>query len=121
MDQTAAKFKQRLTRVAVGAVLLDGVVDVLAGPGVFQLQRGNCQAVDEEDYVHRFEGVGLAVMHLPGDAEDVGRKVGDDLRVQVVVGQPIEQIEVGIVDVQPLLQDSQHAVLLDLLVQPLQQ
>ena len=60
-------------------------------------------------------------MHLPGDTEDVGRKVGDDFRVQVVVGQPVQQIEVGIVDVQPLLQDSQHAVLFDLLVQPLQQ
>lgn len=120
VDQTAAKFEQRLTRIAVSAVLLDGVVDVLAGPGVFQLQRGNRQAIDKEHHVHRLEGVRLAVMHLPGDAEDVGRKVGDNFRVQVVVGQPVKQIEVGIIDVQSLLQDSQHAVLLDLFVQPLQ-
>ncbi|MNL70653.1 hypothetical protein D3C87_1956900 [compost metagenome] len=77
-------------------------MDVLAGPGVFQLQRGNRQTVDEEHHVHRLESVRLAVMHLSGDAEDVGREVGNDMRVQVVVGQPVKQIEVGIVDIKPL-------------------
>lgn len=47
VDQTAAKFKQWLSRIAVSAVLLDGVVNILARPGVFELQRGNRQPVDE--------------------------------------------------------------------------
>ncbi len=75
VDQTAAKFKQWLTRVSVSTVLLDGVVDVLASPRVFQLQRGNRQAIDKEHHVYRLEGIGITVMHLPGDTEDVGIEI----------------------------------------------
>ena len=120
MHQAAAKLEQRLLGVTVGAVLANGVLHVLACPRVLEFQRRHRQAVHEQGHVHRLEGVHLAVMHLPGHAEAVGLEVGCYLRVEVVVGQPIEQIEVGIVNVQPFLQHGQHAVFLDLLVQPLQ-
>ena len=120
MHQAAAKLEQWFLGVTVGAVLANGVLHVLACPGIFEFQRRHRQAVDEQGHVHRLERVRLAVMHLPGHTEAVGLEVGYHLGVEVVVWQAVKQIEVGIINVQSLLQHSQYAVLLDLLVQPLQ-
>ncbi|MCY1540380.1 hypothetical protein D9M68_760150 [compost metagenome] len=58
-------------------------------------------------------------MYLAGHAELVAGVVGLDLGVQGVIRKAVQQGEVGVVDVQSLLQHRQHAVPLDLLVQPL--
>ena len=66
-----AEREQRLARVSVALVLLDGVLDGLFGQAVLQLERGDRQAVDEERKVQGALGLGEAVAELPRDRETV--------------------------------------------------
>ena len=54
---------------------------------------------------------------LPRNGENIGFELGRHVRIQVVVGQAVEQGEVRVVHIQALLQDGQDAVLLQLAVQ----
>src|SRR5262249_10271859 len=54
MCKAAAIGKERLTRVAVGLVLPDRVLDLLAGKGIFKLGRENRDAVQEQHKVETF-------------------------------------------------------------------
>ena len=116
MHEAAAELEQGFLRVAVVAVLFLGVIDVLACPRVFQLQRGERQAIEEKHHVHRLV-IDTGEKHLPRDRKNVGLELGSDIRVEVVVGQPIEQREVSVVHIQPLFQHGENAVLLQLAVQ----
>lgn len=51
VNDAAAELEERLARVTVALVLLDGVVDGLLGERVLQLEGGDGQAVDEQDQV----------------------------------------------------------------------
>lgn len=59
-------------------------------PGVLEFKGGEGETVDEEHHVDGKRRVGLAVMHLPGDREDVAVKARRDLRVEVVEGQAVQ-------------------------------
>ena len=120
VDEAAAEVEERLVRVAVLTILLLRVVHVLAGPRVLEFQRRQGQTVDEEHHVHRLQRIRQRVMHLPGHGEPIALKLRLHLRVQVVVGQTVKQIEVRIVHLQALLQHGQDTVLLQLTVQALQ-
>ena len=71
VHDAAAELEEQLPRVAVALVLLHGVLDGLLGQAVFQLERGDRQAVDEKAEVERELGLVLAVAQLPGDAEEL--------------------------------------------------
>src|SRR5258708_2459895 len=48
MHHTAPELEKRFARVAVAAILLDGVIDGLLGEAVFQLERRQRETVDEQ-------------------------------------------------------------------------
>ena len=72
VDEAAPLAEQRLARVAVLLILLDGVFDVLVGEAVLQLEGGDGQAVDADGEVEGAAALVLAVAQLAGDAEAVG-------------------------------------------------
>ena len=53
MHHAAAELEELFARVAVAAVLLDGVLDGLLGQAVLELKSGNGQAVDEQAQIQR--------------------------------------------------------------------
>ena len=89
MHEAAAELEQLFLRIAVITVLFFGVVDILAGPRVFELHGGDWQTIEENHHVHRLV-IDAGEIDLPGDREDVGLKLGGDIRIEIVVGQPIE-------------------------------
>ena len=70
--------ERHVLRVAVGAVLLDRVLDVLAGQVVLQLRRRDRDAVEEQAEVDRLGRVGIE-RELARDGQPVGVVVGDQL------------------------------------------
>ncbi len=71
VGEAAALGEEGFARVAVAAVLLDGVLDGLFGEAVFEFEGGGGQAVDEEAEVERELAVVVAVAQLAGDGEAV--------------------------------------------------
>ena len=69
---TAPQLEELLPRIAVAAVLLDGVVDCLLGQAVLDLEGEDRQAVDEEAEIEGQRGLVAAIAELSGDAEAVG-------------------------------------------------
>jgi len=51
------------------------------------------------------------------DGKHIALEPGRHFEIQLVVGQPIEQIEMAVIHIQPFLQDRQNPVLLQLTVQ----
>ena len=72
VNDTPAKLKQRLARIAVAFVLLDGVIHRLLGQVVLQLKSDHRQTVDESTQIQRAL-VLSAEVQLPRDAEAVLR------------------------------------------------
>ena len=60
----ASELEEFLAGVAVALVLFHGVLNRLLGEAVFQLERGNRQAVDEQAEVERSLGLVTAVAEL---------------------------------------------------------
>jgi len=116
VDEAALELEQGLLRVAVVAVLLPGVVDVLACPRVLEFQRRERQTVEENHHVDRLL-IHRGKVNLPRDGKHVALELGRHFGIQLVVGQSIEQIKVGVVHLQSLLQDSQYPILLQLAVE----
>ena len=121
MHHTAAELQQGLGLIAVLLVLPDALqARRLPRPGVFQLQGGDGQAVDEQHHVDRFVRVAQGVAHLAGNAELIG---GESLVHFPAAGgqrQGVEQRKVGVVQLQSAAQHAQNAVLFDQPVQQLQ-
>ena len=86
MDDTATEGEQRLARVAVAAVLLDGVFDRLLGQAVLLLKRRNRQTVDEQAQVQRAPRLIAAVRKLPSYAESIA---GVQLRAVALPGDGV--------------------------------
>ena len=105
VNEAAGKLQQRFFGVAVFAVLFLGVVDGLAGPGVFEFKGGNSQAVNKHDHVNRQVRLTVGVVDLASDGENIFVEVGSHVWVGVVVGQAVEQGQVGIVNGQPAFED----------------
>ena len=72
VDDTPAKLKQRLARIAVAFVLLDGVIHRLLGQAVLQFKGDHRQTVDKSAQIQRAL-VLSAEVQLPRDAEAVLR------------------------------------------------
>ena len=117
MDHAAAELEQQLARVAVLLVLLDGVLDRLLGQAVFQLERGDGQAVDEQARVEGKLRLVAAVAELAGDAETV---LGEPLGRLGVAGRgrAVEQVDMvrAVLDAVP--QHVDDAPLGDLALEP---
>ena len=107
-------------RVPVRAVLLDRVLDVLAGQVVLQLRRRDRDAVDEQAQVERLVRLGIE-RQLAGDRQPVRVVVRDQLRRdperRLAIGEP--DLDVLIADAVP--QDVDRPALIDLLRQPLRE
>ena len=120
MRQASADLEQPLTRVAVAAVLLDGVVHGLFGEAVLQLEGRHRQAVDEDGKVERKLGLVAAVAKLPRDAEDVGR---EPLGGRGVAGgrRSVEEVHVVRPVLDPVSQHVHDAAPADFALQPCQE
>ena len=92
MHDAAAELEEQLPRVAVAAVLLDGVLHRLLGQVVLQLKGGDGQAVDEQAQVQGAPRLVAAVAQLAGDAEAVGGKALGGLDV-ARRGRAVEQVQ----------------------------
>jgi hypothetical protein len=77
------KEEDGLARVAVMAVLVNGIGRCLAGKGIFQLQRHHGNAVDRQHHIQRFF-VFAAVIKLPGDPQPVGTVARLQIRIEPV-------------------------------------
>ena len=112
MHQAAAELQERLRLVAILAVLpLTVDARALPSPGVFQLQRREGQAIDKEHDVDLFAWVGARVGHLAGATEDIGGEVLLNQRAATRERWWVHELQVSIVDCQPLFQQVQDAVL----------
>ena len=113
VGEAAALGEEGLARVAVAAVLLDGVLDGLFGEAVFELEGGGGQAVDEEAEVERELAVVVAVAQLAGDGEAVVAVA--ELRLLVAGrGRAVEEVDVGVEMFDAVAQDVDGAAFVDL-------
>jgi hypothetical protein len=86
MDQGPfGEQEDRFARVAVVAVLVDGVGCRLAGEGILQLQRHHRDAVDGQHHIQRLL-VLATEMELPRDALAVGPVARLQLRIEAMGG-----------------------------------
>ncbi len=113
VHHAAAELEQPLARVAVAAVLLDGVLDRLLGEAVLQLEGGDGQAVDEQAQVERAARLVHAVGELARDREAVlgVQRLGLGVARR---RRAVEQIEVHRPVVHALAQHIDDAALADL-------
>ena len=114
MDETALEGQQRLALgEPVLLVLLLGVLQHLTRERVFQLDRDDGQAVEEERHV---DGVLvlLAVFELAHEAETVALIERLMVRVHAAGRLEVGQLEFRAPVRDPFAQDVQHAVLADL-------
>ena len=96
------------------------VTGVLVGPGVFQLQGDERDAVDKQHHVDLLLGVLRRVGHLAGTAKEVGGKVLVHSRTAAGQRGRVHQGQVGIVKAQPFFQQVQHPLFLHDAVETLQ-
>ena len=99
VDQGAAG-EDRVVRVAVGAVLGLGVLNVLPGERVLELGGGDGDAVDQQRHVERVHRAGLGVVQLPDDTEPVGGVPLGLLVVEAARGLEVAQphLDAGVLD-----------------------
>ncbi len=71
MGNSAAQFKEALTRVAVSLVLKDGIMRSLFGEAVFQFKGEDWQAIDEQHKIKGTPRFVTAVAQLTSEAETV--------------------------------------------------
>src|ERR1700693_2353392 len=88
MRQAATKGKKGFVRIAVKAVLLNGVLHVLACERIFQFGREDGQPIEEQRKIKAFI-VTLAIMQLAHFAEDV-----TDIQLEMIVVQPTGRAKV---------------------------
>ena len=101
--------ENRLVRIAVASVLVDGILDGLAGERVLQLDRGDRDAVEAQRDVERFlRRRGIA--ELAGDPDAVGRVGGLQLRVQPVRGLEERRPQRAAVALEAVAQGCERAV-----------
>ena len=94
VNHTALELEEQFLGVAVGLILLDGVVDILLSEAVFQLAGQHRQAVDEHAQVEGEARLIGRVLELAGDAENVLRETR--LRGLVAFGRKLEKgVEAG--------------------------
>ena len=105
-------------RIAVVAVLLDRVLDVLAGEVVLQLRRCDRDAVEEEAEIDRLVRIGIE-RELSCDGQPVGVVVGDQLRRDAECGLAIREADLDVLIADAVPDDVDGAALIDLLRQPL--
>ena len=76
MHQAATEIEQRLPGIPVFLILLDTLhAGSLTGPGVFELQRGDGQAVDKDHHIDLFPRIVQIVAHLASGTEFVAGEV----------------------------------------------
>jgi len=100
--------------VAVGAVLLDRVLDVLAGEVILELGRRDRDAVEEEAEVDGLCGFGVEGQ-LPGDRQPVGVVVGHQLRRHAEGRLAIREADLHVLIADPVPEDVDRPALVDLL------
>ncbi len=105
-------------RIAVVAVLLDRVLDVLAGEVVLQLRRRDRNAVEEQAEVDRLVGVGVEGK-LARDGQPVGVVVSDQLGRDAERGLAIREADLDVLVADAVAQDIDRPPLVDLLRQSL--
>jgi hypothetical protein len=71
MNETPPELEERFSGVTVIAILLPGVIDVLSGPGIFQLKGRYGKTVYGEHHVHGLVRLADRVVNLSGDGEDI--------------------------------------------------
>ena len=100
MRKATAICKERLPRVAVGLVLADRVLDLLAGQRIFELGGENRDAVQEQ---HEIEALLVlrAVAQLPHDGEQVAGM--QSLRLFI---EPARRTEIGELEFDPGIPDA---------------
>jgi hypothetical protein len=113
MDHAPPELEELLPRIAVAAVLLDGILDRLFGEAVLKFKRGEGQAVDEQAQVQRPARLIGAVTQLTSDAETVPRMQCGRLRV-ARRGRPVKQVEMQRAVVHALAQHGNDSALADL-------
>ena len=100
-------------RIAVLSVLLDRVLDGLAGEVVLQLRRRHRDAVEEEAEVDRLGGVGVE-RQLPRDGQAVGVVVLHQLRRDAERGLPVGQPDLNVLIAHTMPQHIDGPALVDL-------
>ena len=105
-------------RIAVVAVLLDRVLDVLAGEMVLQLGRRDRDAVEEQAEVERLVRVRVE-RKLAGDGQAVGVVVGDQLGRDPERGLAVREADLDVLVADAVAEDIDRPALVDLLRQPL--
>jgi hypothetical protein len=71
MNEASSKLEEELTRISVALVLPNGIVNALLRELVLELEGRYREPIDEEREVKRELRIVLAVLKLPGDAEQV--------------------------------------------------
>ncbi len=117
VDQRAPAERDVL-RIAVGAVLLDRVLDVLAGEVVLQLRGCDRDAVEEQAEVDRLVRLGIEGQ-LARDGQPVGVVVGDQLGRDTERGLAVREPDLDVLIADAVPQDIDRAALVDLLREPL--
>ena len=113
VDERAAA-ERHVLRVAVVAVLLDRVLDVLAGEMVLQLRRRDRDAVEEQAEVERLVRVGVE-RELARDGQAVGVVVGHQLRRDPERGLAVGEADLDVLIADAVAEDIDGAALVDLL------
>ncbi len=113
MDERASPERDVL-RVAVVAVLLDRVLDVLAGEVVLELRRCDRDAVEEQAQVERLVRVGVE-WQLARDRQAVGVVIGHQLRSDTECGLAVGELDLDVLIANAMPQDIDGPALVDLL------
>ena len=113
-----APTERDIPRIAVVAVLLDRLLDVLAGEMVLKLRRCDRDAVQEQAEVDRLVRVGIE-RELSRDRQPVCVIVSDQLRRNTECGFAVREANLDVLIADPVAYHVHGAALVDLLCEPL--
>lgn len=120
VGETAAEGEERLTRIAVLPVLLDGILHGLTGERIFEFDGEDGDAIEEDGGIEAVF-VLLAVFQLANDAEEVA--LIEFLRFGVERGDGLEEgeFELDAHSFEAVAQDVQRAMISDLICEAVEE
>ena len=114
MNQASAKLQQGFIGVAVFPVLLHGMVGGLSCPWIFQLNGYNGNTVNEKYHVNGFERIGLGVVYLADNREDILCKEFCYFRINVIIGPTVQEGEMCVINAKAAFDNLEDTLFFDL-------